>query len=53
MTLEGVIVFVDNDQIDEAVRSHLASDVQLQPYASFFPYLKGLASELNLKKDAV
>ena len=47
VTAESAILFVNGSQIDDAVRKHLGSSVKIQPYESFFPYLKELGSGLE------
>jgi Xaa-Pro aminopeptidase len=53
ITHHNVTLFVDPVQIDAAVREHLSSEVDIQPYDTFFQYLKGLGDKLDLKQDAV
>ena len=47
VTADSAILFVNDSQIDEAVRKHLGSSVKIQSYESFFPYLKELSSGLE------
>lgn len=53
VTNESATLFVDDNQVDEVVREHLGTDVVIQPYDSFFPYLKGLNGKLGLGNEAV
>jgi len=47
VTADSAILFVNDSQIDEAVRKHLGSSVKIKSYESFFPYLKDLSSGLE------
>ncbi|KII91342.1 hypothetical protein PLICRDRAFT_38090 [Plicaturopsis crispa FD-325 SS-3] len=51
ITHESVALFVENEQIDDAVHGHLSSAVEIHPYNSFFQYLKGLSKSLNAGKQ--
>jgi Xaa-Pro aminopeptidase len=53
VTHESAVLFVDPAQTDNIVRNHLGADVEVQPYDSFFQYLKKLGDNLDLKDDAV
>jgi Xaa-Pro aminopeptidase len=52
VTHESAVLFVDPAQTDNIVRNHLGADVEVQPYDSFFQYLKKLGDNLDLKDDA-
>lgn len=45
--MDSAVLFVNDSQIDDAVRNHLGPSVKIQPYESFFPYLKELSSGLE------
>ena len=47
VTADSATLFVNDSQIDDAVRKHLGSSVKIQSYESFFPYLKELSSGLE------
>lgn len=47
VTADSAILFVHDSQIDGVVRQHLGPSVKIQPYDSFFPYLKELGSGLE------
>ena len=53
VTHDDVILFIDGDQLDDSVRKHLGEDIKVQPYSSFFQYLKGLPQSLGLSEAAV
>ena len=53
ITHERATLFVDSAQVDDVVRNHIGSEVEIKPYDAFFPFLKGLADSLGLKEDAV
>ena len=53
MTADSSILFVHDSQIDEEVRNHLGSTVEIQPYESFFSYLKELSSGLGKESKPV
>lgn len=53
VTHDTTILFVNPAQVDDAVRTSLTTDVQLQPYDTFFSYLKGLSVELAFTKETV
>ncbi|KAF9788041.1 Creatinase/aminopeptidase [Thelephora terrestris] len=44
VTAESAILFAHESQIDDIVREHLGPTVKIQPYESFFPYLRELSS---------
>lgn len=45
--MDSAILFVNDSQIDDSVRKHLGPSVKIQPYESFFSYLKELSSGLE------
>lgn len=47
VTADSAVLFVHDSQIDDDVRKHLGPSVTIQPYESFFPYLKELCSSLT------
>jgi Xaa-Pro aminopeptidase len=53
VTSESVVLFVNGDQVDESVRQHLGTDVEIQSYDSFFPYLRSLGGKLGLNNQEV
>ncbi|KAF7797111.1 hypothetical protein EIP86_008303 [Pleurotus ostreatoroseus] len=52
VTQDSTILFVNPDQVDDTVRAHLGSDIEIKPYDVFFEYLSGLGARLELHKDA-
>ena len=53
VTDDKAVLFVNPSQVDDSVRHSLGDFVQILPYDSFFPYLKGLATEVQFTKEAV
>lgn len=53
VTSDESVLFVDDKQINEEVRKHLGSSVEIQPYESVFDYLKSLSRSLCLSKEKV
>ncbi|KAI0691006.1 Creatinase/aminopeptidase [Cerioporus squamosus] len=49
---DKALLFVNETQVDDAVRRHLGSDVVIHPYDTFFSYLTQLGAELNANKDS-
>lgn len=47
VTEDKTLLFIDEAQVDDGIRSHLA-DVEIRPYDAIFTYLQPLASELEL-----
>ncbi|KAF9486246.1 Creatinase/aminopeptidase [Pholiota conissans] len=52
VTLDKVILFINDKQLDDSAKKYLGDHVEIKPYDEFFTYLKGLASSLDLKDDA-
>ena len=50
---DKALLFVNESQIDDAVRQHLGSEVAIHPYDTFFSYLTHLGAEVNANKDYV
>ncbi len=50
---DKALLFVNESQVDDAVRQHLGSEVAIHPYDTFFSYLTQLGAELNAHKDSV
>lgn len=53
MTLDKTLLFVNPQQVDDTVHTHLGEEVEFHPYDYFFTYLKELGAELRLHKEAV
>jgi Xaa-Pro aminopeptidase len=53
VTLDNAVLFVDSNQLDDAVVKHLGDQVSVKPYISFFQYLKTLPGMLDLTNNAV
>lgn len=53
VTDDKAVLFVNPAQVDDSVRHSLGDFVQILPYDSFFPYLQGLAAEVQFTKEAV
>ncbi|KAI0316094.1 Creatinase/aminopeptidase [Amylostereum chailletii] len=50
ITLDKSLLFIDPAQVDDGVRSHLGTQVEIKPYADFYDYLKSLPKVLESKK---
>ena len=53
VTADTTVLFVDNNQIDDEVRSHLGASVETKPYESIFEHLKTVSGSLGLSKEKV
>jgi Xaa-Pro aminopeptidase len=53
VTQEHAILFVDQAQVNTAVKDHISAHAEIKPYEAFFPYLKELAKTNDLSKDFV
>lgn len=53
VTDDKAVLFVNPAQVDDSVRHSLGDFVQILSYDAFFPYLKGLAAEVQFTKEAV
>lgn len=53
VTHDSATLFVDPGQVDDVVRKHLGSEVEILDYDAFFPYLKGFVDKLGMRKDVV
>ncbi|KAH7924378.1 Creatinase/aminopeptidase [Leucogyrophana mollusca] len=51
VTPDSAVLFVDEGQIDDEVRTSLGSAVEIRSYESFLPYLRELPSTTKLSKD--
>ena len=47
------LLFVNESQLDDSVRQHLGSEVEIHPYDSFFSFLTHRGAELAAKKSSV
>ncbi|EPQ53720.1 Creatinase/aminopeptidase [Gloeophyllum trabeum ATCC 11539] len=52
VTHDTAVLFVNPEQVDEAVRGHLGRDIEVRAYDEFFAYLKRLVTELDASEDA-
>ncbi|EKM56519.1 uncharacterized protein PHACADRAFT_253690 [Phanerochaete carnosa HHB-10118-sp] len=52
VTQDKAVLFINPDQVNDIVRSHLGDGVELQPYDEFFHYLSGLGAALELSKQS-
>ena len=52
VTAETATLFVNSAQVNNTVREHLSSEVEIKPYSQFFSYLSGIGAELSLSKEA-
>jgi hypothetical protein len=52
VTHDDVTLFID-DQLEDAARKQLGEDIKVQPYDSFFQYLKSLPKLLGESASAV
>lgn len=53
MTQDSATLFVNPEQIDDEVQSHLGTEFEVVPYNDFFSYLKTFVDKIGLKKDVV
>jgi Xaa-Pro aminopeptidase len=52
VTHKDATLFINADQLDDEVRKHLGEGIIIQPYDSFFQYLKSLPETLGLIKTS-
>jgi hypothetical protein len=53
VTTEKTLLFIRQEQLNDAARQYLGDHVEIRPYDSFFDYLKGLAGTLALGAESV
>jgi hypothetical protein len=53
ITTEKTLLFIRQEQLNDAARQYLGDQVEIRPYDSFFDHLKGLAGTLNLGDESV
>lgn len=53
ITKTEAILFVNPEQVNDKVKGHLGSAVELRSYDSFFPYLKEFGQSLKETKEPV
>ena len=53
ITKEKTLLFIRQEQLNDAAREYLGDHVEIKPYDSFFDYLKGLAGTLELGAESV
>jgi Xaa-Pro aminopeptidase len=53
ITTEKAVLFIRQEQLNDAAKQYLGDHVEIRPYDSFFDYLKGLAGTLDLGADSV
>ena len=53
LTFDKVVLFVNGEQLDDGVRTHLGDDVEIQPYEAIFDYLRDLTRTLGLNAEKV
>ncbi|KAL5476886.1 hypothetical protein ACEPAI_3072 [Sanghuangporus weigelae] len=51
LAFDRTVLFIDDTQVDDDVRTHLGDSVEIQPYEFIFGYLKNLTGALGLSKD--
>ncbi|KZT70390.1 putative Xaa-Pro aminopeptidase P [Daedalea quercina L-15889] len=52
LTPEKAQIFLNPEQIDDALCKHLGDDVDIHPYDSFFSYLSDIGAEIGLHKKS-
>jgi len=52
VTTEKTLLFIRQEQLNDAARQYLGDQVEIRSYDSFFDYLKGLAGTLNLGAES-
>lgn len=50
---DSAVLFIDENQVDDAVLAHLDKDVVVKPYNAFLPHLKDLVKTGLVKADQV
>jgi hypothetical protein len=53
ITTEKTLLFIRQEQLNDAAKQYLGDHVEIRPYDSFFNYLKGLAGTLDLGAESV
>ena len=53
VTKDKTLLFIRQEQLNDAARQYLGDHVEIKPYDSFFDYLKGLAGTLDLGAESV
>ena len=53
VTTEKTLLFIRQEQLNDAAKQYLGDQVEIRPYDSFFDYLKGLAGTLDLGAESV
>jgi hypothetical protein len=53
ITTEKTLLFIRQEQLNDAARQYLGDHVEIRPYDSFFDYLKGFAGTLDLGAESV
>ncbi|KAF9236077.1 hypothetical protein BU15DRAFT_64352 [Melanogaster broomeanus] len=48
---DSAILFINEAQVDDAVKTHFGQEVRIKPYEEFLPYLKGLTHNGLVKKE--
>ncbi|KAF9566554.1 Creatinase/aminopeptidase [Agrocybe pediades] len=51
ITEDKVVLFINQEQLDESAKKYFGTHVEIKAYTEFFPYLQGLAGSLELKDD--
>ncbi|KAI0938502.1 hypothetical protein AcV5_000173 [Taiwanofungus camphoratus] len=52
ITMDKALLFVNLSQVNDSVRAHLGTAVEIQSYDSFFSYLKELGAEVGLFEES-
>ena len=53
ITTEKTLLFIRQEQLNDAAKQYLGDHVEIRSYDSFFDYLKGLAGTLDLGAESV
>lgn len=53
VTTDKTLLFIRQEQLNDAARQYLGDHVDIRSYDSFFDYLKGLAGTLDLGAESV
>ncbi|KAF9236072.1 peptidase M24, structural domain-containing protein [Melanogaster broomeanus] len=48
---DSAILFINEAQVDDAVKTHFGQEVRIKPYEEFLPYLKGLTNSGLVRKE--
>ena len=53
VTQDAVVRFIDTEQLDDTVRRHIGTEIEILPYTDFFSYLRDLSAKAKFTKENV